>query len=238
MRNILITNDDGIDSDGIIRLAAAAKRYGNVWIVAPVHERSAASHCISLRDHIDIMPHDFAIDNVKAFSCSGTPADCVRVGGLAVMDVRPDVVLSGINYGYNVASDVQYSATAGAAFEARFQGYNAIALSEGAGPEHSVTDEYMIRILDELIDEMPPKLCIWNVNFPDVKTDECRGILYDRKVSESMIYRDTYDLAGELPGGGRRYMVHGHRESRAEEGTDMEAVLAGYVSVGHVRNVG
>ena len=102
-RRILITNDDGIDSGGIARLAKAAKDFGEVWVVAPQHQRSAASHCITLREPIDVYPHDFAVEGVHAYSCSGTPADCVRVGGLSVMPVRPDVVLSGINFGYNVA---------------------------------------------------------------------------------------------------------------------------------------
>lgn len=72
-------------------------------------------------------PYDYPEKSVQAFTCTGTPADCVRVGTLAVMPRRPDVVLSGINYGYNMATDIQYSATAGAAFEAEFQGYPAIA---------------------------------------------------------------------------------------------------------------
>ena len=105
-RRILITNDDGIDSDGIARLAQAAKEFGEVWVVAPTHQRSAASHCITLREPIDVYPHDFPVKGVHAYSCSGTPADCVRVGGLSVMPAKPDVVLSGINFGYNVATDI------------------------------------------------------------------------------------------------------------------------------------
>ena len=130
--NILITNDDGIEADGLIRLAEAAKEFGEVWVVAPKRERSAASHSITLRRHIDVYPHnDFPVEGVKAYHCSGKPADCVRVGALAVMPEKPDLVLSGINYGYNSATDIQYSATVGAAFEAAFQGIHAIALSEG-----------------------------------------------------------------------------------------------------------
>ena len=235
---ILITNDDGIEADGIIRLANAAKQFGEVWVVAPESQRSAASHSISLHNAIDIYPcEDFPIDGVKAFSCSGTPGDCVRVGSLSVMPSKPDVVLSGINFGFNVASDIQYSATAGAAFEAAFQGYHAIALSEGCH-EHSVTDKYIKEILKKLLfEELKPGF-IHNVNFPDCDLADCKGILYDRKVSVGMFYKDHYNLVEELDDGGRRYMVEGVYTPSAEEGTDFAAILNNYVSVGVVNNVG
>jgi 5'-nucleotidase len=79
MRSILIVNDDGIEAEGLLRLAALAKEFGEVWVVAPDGQRSAASHAISLHSHVDVYPHDFPIEGVRAFSCSGTPADCVRV---------------------------------------------------------------------------------------------------------------------------------------------------------------
>ena len=121
MRTILITNDDGIEAGGIVRLAKAAAEFGEVWVVAPARQMSAASHSITLHSPLDIYPHSFPVPGVRAFSCSGTPGDCVRTGSLSILPRRPDVVLSGINYGYNVASDIQYSATAGAAFEAAFR---------------------------------------------------------------------------------------------------------------------
>lgn len=235
---ILITNDDGIRSDGIIRLAESAKHFGEVWVVAPEDQRSAASHSITLRTHIDVSPVDFPVPVVKAFKCSGTPSDCVRVGMLNVMPSVPSLVLSGINYGYNVASDVQYSATVGAAFEASFQGAVAIAFSEDACEIHDASDTYLEEILAELRDKTLPRGAVWNVNFPGCKKDECKGILWERVVSEGMIYRDTYDVIEKLPDGGMRLMVRGHYNENAEEGTDFRAVLDRYVSVGIVQNVG
>ena len=117
MKKILITNDDGIESDGLIRLVKEAIKYGEVLVVAPVEQRSASSHCISLHSPIDIFPHAFPVEGVKAYSCRGTPADCIRVGSVFIMTEKPDIVLSGINYGYNSATDIQYSGTCGAAFE-------------------------------------------------------------------------------------------------------------------------
>ncbi len=234
---ILITNDDGIEADGLVRLARCAKDFGEIWVVAPESERSAASHCITLRTHIDIYPHDFPVDGIRAYTCSGMPADCIRVGGLNVMDDKPDLVLSGINRGYNVASDIQYSATCGAAFEARFQGWQAIALSEGGGGIHEVSDRYLKEILSEVIEyEMRPKQIV-NVNFPDCTLTEYQGTLRDRSVSGGRIFRDVYHPKEKLPGGGIRYEVEGIDDRIGELGTDLAAVMDGYISIGYVRNI-
>lgn len=235
---ILITNDDGIEASGIIRLARVAREFGEVWVVAPESQRSAASHSISLHSAIDIYPcEDFPIDGVHAYSCSGTPGDCVRVGGLNVMPEKPDVVLSGINFGLNVASDIQYSATAGAAFEATFQGYHAIAFSEGCHFQ-DVTDKYIREILKRLLDQPLKPGHIHNVNFPDCPLSDCKGILYNRTVSQGMFYKDHYNVVEELDDGGVRYMVEGVYTPEAEEDSDYHAVLNNYVSVGVVNNIG
>lgn len=237
-KRILITNDDGIDADGIRRLAQEALRYGEVWVVAPDTERSAASHSITLRKPIDIYPYEgFGIKGVHAYSCKGTPADCIRVGALGVMPMKPDIVMSGINYGYNAATDVQYSATVGAALEAAFQGFHAIAFSEGAGGAHETTDAYLDAVIEELIDKPLAYGQIFNVNFPDIPISECRGILRDRRVSRGMFYRDSYDEIDKLPDGGSRYMVNGRYNEDAEEDTDFRAIVDGYVSIGTVNNL-
>ncbi len=235
---ILITNDDGIEADGIIRLAHVAREFGEVWVVAPESQRSAASHSISLHNPINVYPCDeFPIDGVHAFSCSGTPGDCVRVGALAVMPQKPDFILSGINFGCNVASDIQYSATTGAAFEGAFQEIPSIALSEGIH-RHEVTDKYIREILKKLFSETFKPGAIFNVNFPDCELGECKGVLYDRAVSRSMMFKDHYNVVEELDNGGLSYMVEGVYTPEAEEGTDYDAILNGYVSVGVVNNLG
>lgn len=237
MGRILITNDDGICADGLVRLAAAAKAFGEVWVVAPDRQNSAASHSITLNRPIDIRPHDFPVSDVRAFSCTGTPGDCVRVGIRAVLPCIPDIVLAGINYGYNVGSDIQYSATVGAAFEAGFQGVPAIAFSEDASDCHETADRYLPDILEELICHVPERGKIWNVNFPGCPAEECRGILRDRPVSECAVYEDSYPVLERLDDGTVRYKVLGEYTGKAEEGTDFRAVLDGYVSIGTVRNI-
>ena len=237
MKTILITNDDGISADGLIRLAAAAQSFGEVWVVAPEAQRSAASHSITLHSYIDVRPAAFPVPGVHAFASSGTPGDCVRVGSLSVMPARPDIVLSGINYGYNAASDIQYSATCGAAFEGAFQGYHAIALSEQAKKNHEVTDAYLGGILRRLIEKPLGPGQIWNVNFPGCPLSECRGILENRRVSRGMFYKDHYNAVAELPDGGIRYMVEGEYQEDAEDGTDFRALVDGYISIGIVNNL-
>ncbi|MBQ3139580.1 MAG: 5'/3'-nucleotidase SurE [Ruminococcus sp.] len=237
MLNILITNDDGIANDGIIRLAKAAIKFGKVWVVAPDSQRSGVSHSISLHNDITVYPCEFPVDGVKAFSCSGTPADCVRIGCLNIVPKKPDVVLSGINMGYNTATDIQYSGTAGAAFEGAFQGCHSIAFSEQSGKLTEVSENYLSDILAELINKRLDYGQIYNVNFPGCSLDECKGILYDRKVSRGMFFRDTYKLIENLPDGGMRFMVEGEYNEDAEADTDFKAVVDNYVSIGVVKNI-
>ena len=234
---ILITNDDGIGSNGIIRLSEAAKKLGDVWVVAPESQRSAQSHRITLRHSFDAWEEEFPVEGVKAYACSGTPADCVRIGVLNIVPGKPDLVLSGINYGFNVATDLQYSATAGAAFEAAFQGIHTIAFSEDACDIHEVTDRYLQELLEELAYVPIEHNQIWNVNFPGCPLSECKGILRDRRVcTNRMFYKDTYDES-EGPDGRTTYMVNGKRNFIAEEDTDLKAVFENYISVGVANNI-
>ena len=236
MRKILLTNDDGINSDGLVRLAKAAAKIGQVWVVAPDSQRSAMSHSVTLREPFEVWEVPFPVEGVRAFACSGTPSDCVRVGVLNIVPGKPDLVFSGINYGYNVAADLQYSATVGAAFEAAFQGVHTIAFSEGAIDIHEVTDQYLSQIMEELIDKPLNGRQIWNVNFPGCPFSECKGIAYDRTVSFDGFYKDRYQETG-LSNGHRSFMVDGIRNWEATEGTDLRAILDHFVSVGIANNI-
>lgn len=236
MRKILITNDDGIDSDGIVRLARVAVELGEVWVVAPDSQRSAMSHSVTLRHSIEAWKVDFPVPGVHAYACDGKPADCVRIGVLNIVPGKPDHVFSGINYGYNVASDLQYSATAGAAFEAAFQKVHTIAFSEDACEMHEVTDRYLKEIMAELLDKPLAINQIWNVNFPGCRLSECKGILRDRKVSTDDFYKDRY-IETMISDERISYMVEGIRNYDASEGTDLKAILDNYVSVGIATNI-
>ena len=208
-------------------------------MVAPESQRSAMSHAVTLHTSIEIYPYPgFPVEGVSAFACSGTPADCVRVGGLHVMKLKPDVLLSGINYGYNAATDLQYSGTAGAAFEGAFQGYHAIAFSESADPCHETADAYLDQLLREALDMELSYGQIVNINFPHGKLKDCNGILRDRIVSHGMFYKDSYKKKEDSDDDKYDLMVDGSWTAVGEEGTDLKAIVDGYVSVGIVNNIG
>ena len=165
MKRILITNDDGIRSSGIIRLVEAARALGEVTVIAPDREHSAKAHSISILEPVDFMPYAFPVPGVTAWVCSGTPSDCVRVGLAYLLPQKPDLVLSGINCGFNIASDIQYSATVGAALEAAHHGIPAAAFSEPYNPDHSVTDRFLPDVLELLEELLPGRDEILNINF-------------------------------------------------------------------------
>lgn len=236
MKKILITNDDGIMAEGLIRLAKAAKEFGEVWVVAPDSQRSAMSHSITLRHSVDVWEVDFPVEGVHAYACDGTPGDCVRIGALNIVPNKPDHVFSGINFGYNAASDLQYSATAGAAFEAAFQKIHAIAFSEDMGQNHEVVSHYLPKVIEELLEKPLGINQIWNVNFPTCPLSECGGILRDRKVSNREFFIDHYN-ALKQEGTRTTYMVEGVHNTEAEEGTDLKALFDHYVSVGIATNI-
>lgn len=236
MTKILITNDDGIDADGLLRLVKVAKEVGEVWIVAPDSQRSAMSHSITLRHEIEAWEVSYPVEGVHAYACNGTPGDCVRIGVLNIVPGKPDYVFSGINYGYNLATDIQYSATAGAAFEASFQKVQAIAFSENISDRHDITDQYLPTIMKELMEKPLSSNQIWNVNFPGGTVEECKGILRDRIVSMDEFYKDRY-TERKVSDGRIAYMVQGIRNYQATEGTDLHAVLQNYISVGVATNI-
>ena len=235
MKRILITNDDGIRAPGIIRLAEAAREYGEIVIVAPETEQSAKSHCITIRKPLAVTRQPFPVAGITAWACDGTPADCVRLALAYILPKKPDLVLSGINYGYNISTDIQYSGTVGAAMEAAHEGIPAIALSEPSLPDHTVTDLYLARVLADLMDRKPGKDAILNVNFP---LGSCKGILTGRTVSAGTLYRTRFHPSEEQPDGRIILTPEAYMDETCEDGSDMKAVTDGYISIGIVRNVG
>ena len=232
----MLTNDDGIFTDGMERLARTASKLGEVWIVAPDSERSGKSHAASFHSSIEAWEVDYPVPGVRAFASTGTPADCVRIGLLNIIPGSAEFVFSGINYGFNLATDLQYSATVGAAFEAAFQKKHVIAFSEDASPVHEVTDRYLEEIMIELMEKPLEADQIWNVNFPSCTLSECRGILRDRKTFLGEFYKDRYNET-PLENGRISYMVEGIRNWEGEEGTDLKAILDNYVSIGRANNI-
>ena len=237
-RQILITNDDGIGAEGIHTLARIAGGFGEVTVIAPDSQRSAVSHhCIFSRP-LMLKEYDFGLDGVKAFSLDGTPADCVRIGIRAMGERKPDVVLSGINHGFNISSDIQYSGTVGAALEADFQGVHSIAVSCGNCDFSAadIVDWYLPGLLEEYMDAPLPAGQVWNINFPDCRAEECRGIRRGVKMNASHFYDNEYSME-KIEDGTWSVSSQVRRNWDGPEDSDLYAVVHGFIAVGTVKNL-
>src|SRR5687767_12378715 len=173
--NILITNDDGIYSPGIAALAESARRFGEVRVMAPDVERSAASHAITSHLPISYKKANIDVPGVQAFKVNGTPADCAALG-LHLSKI--DLVLSGINMGPNLGNAMWHSGTLAAAKQAVLLGVRGIALSTPVGkeePDFAGLEQYVEQTLHLLTKD--ESLTLYNVNFPPSP----KGILWTRQ---------------------------------------------------------
>ncbi|NPB03016.1 MAG: 5'/3'-nucleotidase SurE [Thermotogae bacterium] len=216
---ILITNDDGIDAEGIKILSDVASDFGEVWVVAPAEEMSAASHSLTVRRRIEVKRMD-----KRKFAVEGSPVDSVLIGIFAILPRWPDLVLSGINHGYNLAEDVFYSGTVSAAREAALYGIPSIALSmERKGIMRWDTAEKVTReVLQRFSGRRDFKLL--SVNFPSVPYGLLRGILW------TYLGNRTYDRPVRRNGDGS-FSIGGDPIFTVKEGSDVWAVLNLYVSI-------
>ena len=237
---ILVVNDDSINSPGIALLAKAAMELGDVWVVAPAQQCSAMSQKITISAGMKVEKvEDFPVPVKAAYKVQGTPADCVKVALQYILDERPDYVFSGINDGYNVGYDIAYSGTLGAAFEAVMNGIPAMAFSSTIAAPLHIAEQYLAPIARELVEAGQGRGEVWNVNFPAVEPGELKGILRDRAIAPMQFYSDNYAESKQADGsvvltGQGTPLVPG---DEVPAGTDVEAVLNGYISVGKVKSV-
>jgi len=237
---ILLTNDDGYQSKGITVLEETLVQAGHeVWVCAPSHERSASSHSMTLRGDITITEYA-----PMHYHCSGTPADCMlyaRKGNIFPFD--PDLVISGINHGYNISTDILYSGTVGAAREAVLTGLKAIALSCTRDERGHFAFEKASLFVVEHLQELYPLCsseCILNINVPSKGNGRWKPAV--------MSYLDYHDAVTKLD----HESQIPHEDSPVHSGssvvfslkggvlpvqkcdtleTDYQAVSAGYVSI-------
>lgn len=232
---ILITNDDGITAEGIRHLAGMAKEFGEVWVVAPHSQCSAMSHSLTVRGKIEIKKSDFPVDGVTAYSVTGTPADCVKAAVHEIMPAKPDIVFSGINFGYNAGADILYSGTVGACMEALLQGVPAIAYSREPNENYGALHANISAITRKLLADRLKENEIWNINFPGCSEQECRGIRWDCVPAKTAFYTDHYQRT-DLEKDHFLLETAGIPAIEAEEGTDIAALLARYISVEKIKN--
>ncbi|HEY7549030.1 MAG TPA: 5'/3'-nucleotidase SurE [Hyphomicrobiaceae bacterium] len=230
---ILLTNDDGIDAPGLHALREiAAQLSDDVWVVAPETNQSGASHSLSMHEPLRLRRLD-----ERAFAVRGTPTDSVIMGVRHILkDKPPDLVLSGVNRGANMAEDVTYSGTIAGAFEGTILGIRSIALSQafGFGSGRSVRWQTALAhapgLIRRLLAAQWMPSCVMNVNFPDREPDDVQGTLVTvqgRRDPGLLQIEERHDTWGNP----YYWLAFERRRSSAAEGTDLAAVYAGYISV-------
>ena len=228
---LLCSNDDGILAPGLACLEQAARSLGDVFVVAPDREQSATSHSLTLHHPlrpIQLGEHRWQVD--------GTPTDCVMLAIEALMPQRPDFVLSGMNHGPNMGEDVLYSGTVAAAMEGLALGVPAIAVSYAGRDFHTagvVLDQYVepMAKLFRHITRLPafPQHTLLNVNIPPVPAAEIKGVRLTRLGRR--VFSDSIAKMKD-PWGRPIYWIGGGSVTwSAGEGTDVDAVREGYISI-------
>ena len=230
--NILLTNDDGYKADGLIFLKEyfESKDY-NVFVVAPDSEKSGFSHSVTLKDTIRLVYHK---DNVWALR--GTPADCVNVALLGLVEQKIDIIVSGINHGPNIGKDIIYSGTVGAARQGALQNIPSIAFSVNSWGEE-IEFENIKYFLDNYFERLMQKNTgnfLYNVNFPNIHPSLLKGVKQTVPCHHHF-YHDKL-LCFDSGNNGKYFWIKGdHPIFEKDEKTDADAMKNGYISVTAVK---
>ncbi|MDX2128792.1 MAG: 5'/3'-nucleotidase SurE [Chloroherpetonaceae bacterium] len=227
---ILVCNDDGIDAEGIEALANAMKKIGDVIIVAPSSPQSGMSHAMTLGKPHRITPWQKQ-KKLFGYSVAGTPVDCVKVALTKIVQRKPDLMVSGINYGSNTAINILYSGTVGAAIEASIFGVPSIAfsLTTYQNANFSYAAKFAQSLAKKVLREGLPNETILTVNIPNLPENEIKGVVVTRqgksKWKEELLERqDAYGLP--------YYWLKGTMNLYDDSIEDDEfAIRMGYVSV-------
>lgn len=230
---ILLTNDDGVHAPGLKVLEEIARTVSDdIWIVAPSEEQSGAGHSLTLTRPLRIRKH-----GEKHYSVTGTPTDAVMMAvGHLMKDCQPDLILSGVNRGANLAEDVTYSGTVSAAMEGAISGIKSIALSqvyarEGMGDAvpFAAARAWGEKVLRPLVDMPTSPRLLFNVNFPAIEAEEVKGI---RVVRQGFHDVGRTQIVESVDPRGYRYYWFGLGTSTAvPEGSDLAAIAEGYITV-------
>src|SRR5215471_1105735 len=226
--SILLTNDDGIHSPAFDALESALSPLGEITIVAPDREMSACSQSLTLNQPLrfhQIAPNRYAVQ--------GTPADCVILASIKILEKKPDLVISGVNRGLNVGDDVAYSGTVAGAMEAALQGHPGIAVSTFPRPEPDfpAAVEAVIPIVAKVLRDGLPHDVILNINYPEKWNGEFRVTRQGRRAGKTVLVENMD------PRGQEYFWLHEELHKTTDTGssdvvlTDYAAIRAGYVSV-------
>ena len=234
---ILCTNDDGIHAPGLATLERIARTLSDdVWIVAPETDQSGVSHSLSLNDPLRLREI-----GKKHFAIKGTPTDCVIMGVRHIMfENRPDLILSGVNRGQNVAEDVSYSGTIAAAIEGTILGVRSIALSQAYGPggrdsvKWACAERHAPAVIQKVLELGMPSNTLVNVNFPDCPPEVVKGI---EACTQGQRNQDLLRLDQRQDGRGNPYfwIAFEKRRTTPDNGTDLWAIANDRISVTPLR---
>ncbi len=227
---ILLSNDDGIHASGLKTLEKIARELSDdVWVVAPEMDQSGASHSLTLRDPLRIR-----VISERRFAISGTPTDCVMIAIKNLLKENPpDLVLSGVNHGSNMAEDITYSGTVAAAMEAALLGIPAIAMSLVTTDNHpakwATAEQYAPDIIRRLLKIKFQDNIFVNINFPDLIASSVKGIAITHQGQRRL----EGNLEERIDPRGRQYYWIGaiHYDGSGDEGTDLKANSKGLISV-------
>lgn len=228
---ILITNDDGIYAEGLFAMAREISKIAKVTIVAPDRERSATAHAITMHKPLRVERVNLHDCHVESWMVNGTPSDCVKLALDALLNDVPDLVLSGINRGPNLGTDVIYSGTVSAAIEAAIYGIPAVAFSVAA--YENVSYDYPARFARKLcvsvMEKEFPKDTLLNVNIPPLDEEDIAGVLITHLGSRK--YKNCFDRRQD-PRGKTYYWLAGEAvEDLDDTGSDVWAIKNNYISI-------
>lgn len=231
---ILLTNDDGIMAEGIHTLAKELEKYYEVIIVAPDTQKSAQSHAITL--HKPLIIKEVKLEGIKskAYSVSGTPADCVRAGIEAIVPGKIDLVVSGINLGFNSGMDIIYSGTVSAAIEANIYNLPSIAVSAewmSDSMNYIIGAKYVKKVIEETKKKLLDSNIVLNINTPynlndvdqEIKICSVGGAIFD------------YYFLEEQENGEKSLTLKGRRDTTFIEGTDRYYLSKGFATISPLR---
>ncbi|MDZ5697024.1 MULTISPECIES: 5'/3'-nucleotidase SurE [Phyllobacteriaceae] len=229
---ILLTNDDGIHAEGLQVLERIARTLSDdVWVVAPETDQSGFAHSLSLSEPLRMRK----IDD-RHFALRGTPTDCVIMGVRRVMDSPPDLILSGVNNGTNVADDLTYSGTVAGAMEGTLLGIRSIALSQAYDFSDDIryipwdtTEAVAPALLKKLVGTELPRGVFLNVNFPNCRPEEVKGTVVTAQ--GKLVHGLWIDERRDGRGFPYYWLRFGPKEEEVREGSDQAAVRDGRVSV-------
>jgi len=228
---ILITNDDGIMAPGIMNLVEAVKDLGKIVVVAPDKPQSGMGHAITIGHPLRLQKVN-VFEDIEAYSCTGTPVDCVKLAVDKILHRKPDLCLSGINHGANHSINVIYSGTMSAAVEAAIEsipsaGFSLLDYSIEA--DFSGARKYARIIVEKMLETPQDKHTVLNVNFPPLPPEHLKGIMICRQAYAK--YEE--DFMERLDPHGRKYYWLTGEFVNFDKGkdTDVWALANGYVSV-------